>query len=166
MTVPRRSVRRTGGFRRGTRSPTGWAGGATENTLASGTKAIVLSFTSSGLASHDTVVRIVGSISGAADAVVNGQFVLGAGVFADNAVAAGVAFLPDPLTDVNDDLWTMIRSVPYIGSQVREFEFDSRGMRKVEEGQQLVFIGANSASGANFKFSVYLRLLAKSAIRT
>ncbi len=170
MTMPRRTFRR-GARRGGTRSPTGWTGGDwAETTLAINTKIILLSFTSAGLPSHETVTRIVGGVAmSPSTAVAAGVFVIGGAVFADAAVAAGVASLPDPITDVADDIWSFIHVMPYIitgGATELVSRFDSRGQRKVEEGQQFVVIGANSTLGSTIETAGYLRLLAKSAIRS
>jgi len=153
--------------RRGTRSPTAWAGLVVPTiALAIGTKIIVGSLAPQAGSSHETVTRIVGQIGTENAAGVGGNFAIGAYVASDTAIAAGVASLLDPITDIQDDVWTFVRAFPYtVGAARRTLEFDSRGMRKIEEGQQLVFVAANSVAGVTINFSVYIRALAKVAIR-
>ncbi len=151
------------------RSPTGWTGGHfTVAALLVNTKAIAGSFAPlAGIGSHVTAIRIVGNLTTDHTAsAAGGAAVIGAAVFADAAVAAGVASLPDPLTDIEDDIWTFIRGVPYPAAATRRVaEFDSRAARKIEEGQQLVFILANSAAGASSTLQLYVRVLFQTAIR-
>ena len=132
-----------------------------------GTKTIVATFAPTPGTGHETVVRIVGTISyNTPSPAAAGVLVVGAAVFADNAVAAGVASLPDPITDVSDDLWTFIQPAPYSFTATPGIrDFDSRGMRKIEEGQQLVYIAANGATGSSVEFAMYFRQLFKTAIR-
>ncbi len=82
------------------------------------------------------------------------------GVFSDTAVAAGAASLPGPLTDASDDLWfvwiglathvevgaTALNVQPNFGTH---HHFDSKAMRRVEEGFQIVaMIELNASGGA------------------
>ena len=151
------------------RSPTAWAGGHFRaDDLAINSKVILGAFTPAGAGgAHETVIRIVGNLSSEHAAGTGGTLVVGAAVFADAAVAAGIASLPDPLTDASDDIWTFIRGIPYPDAATRRVsEFDSRAARKVEEGQQLVFIMANSATGNVSTLNMYVRILGKSGVRT
>ncbi len=157
------------GARRGTRSPTDWTGIVVpENALASSSKVLLGSFAPSAGSGHETVVRVVGRFAHHCPSPgVGGTLVVGLGVFSDASIAAGIGSLPDPVTDIADDLWTTIIPMPYAGATINHgrFDVDSRGMRKVEEGQQLAIIAAN-AVGVSIEFSGYLRILAKVAIRS
>ena len=164
----RRLPARRGFGRRGSRSPTQWAFLSTDGNLLAGNKVILGSFFPTIGASHETVVRIVGGLR-VEDATGNGGlFAVGAAVFASNAVAAGVASLPDPITDGGDDLWTFHQVVPYSPTKntVWVYSFDSRAMRKVEDGQELVFIAANGVGGDACDYSIAARVLSKHSIRT
>jgi len=162
-----RQVRRSGFRGRTGRSPTNWAGfTAADATVADATKQIVGSVIPLAGSSHETVVRIVGdwNVTGAG---VAGPVVIGALVVTDAAFAAGAASIPGPITDLNDDVWMFISSVARGGVSVTHIErqFDSRAMRKVDEGNSLVFMIENQ-TGANIGFTMFVRILAKSAIRS
>jgi len=169
--MPRGRFPARGGFRgrASGRSPTAWAGFvATDATVATGTAQIVASIVPVAGTGHETVVRIVGDWQ-AEGAGINGSLVLGALVATDAAVAAGAAAVPDPITEIQDDIWVMISSISVsIGARSAfndPVRFDSRAMRKIDEGSQLVFIIANNTDG-NMGFSMYLRALAKIAVRS
>ncbi len=151
------------------RSPTSWAGAHFRaDDIAINTKVLLGSFAPTGVGGpHVTPIRIVGNLSTEHAVGTGGTMVVGAAVFADAAVAAGIASLPDPLTDASDDIWTFIRGIPYPDAATRRVsEFDSRAARKVEEGQQLVFIVANSTTGNVSTINFFVRVLTKTGIRS
>ncbi len=87
----------------------------------------------------------------------------------DLAFAAGAASIPNPVTDIADDNWMFISSIctaltarTGISDQIA---FDSRAMRKLEEGTRLAIMIANTTDG-NMGFSLYIRALAKLAVRS
>ena len=163
MGFPRRRVARRGGFRRGTSSPTSWAGFHVDSTIAASSKLLLAVFVQSAGHSHETVVRQVGSVS-IGTTTAGGAIVFGSCVVSDAAVAIGITAIPDPITEINDDLWSMI--VPIASaSQQRSENFDQRGMRKIEEGQSLVLVVANGGL-STVTFNIYYRLLTKQAIRS
>jgi len=164
-----RQVRRS--FSRGRpgggRAPTGWAGlTGSDATVADATKQIVGSLIPLPGFSHETVVRIVGDWSWAG-AGVAGSVAMGALVVTDIAFAAGAASIPAPITDINDDIWVFISSISRAGATVVPDVrmFDSRAMRKVDEGARLVFMIENQ-TGATGGFTTYLRVFAKLAVRS
>ncbi len=119
--------------------------------------------------SHETIVRIVGSWA-AAPGTGNGSMVMGGLVVTDAAVAIGITAIPDPVTEINDDVWAFISSIPFTASlgsigEQREATFDSRAMRRLEEGQTFAIVMANAGT-ATANFDVYMRLLAKLAVRS
>jgi len=96
-----------------------------------------------------TIVRARGFTALASDqagAVEQQAAGFGIAVVSDQAVAIGITALPTPVTDKDSDLWqtyltTMSEaSQSTSGSGGRNAEYDSRAMRKVEEGAQLVFV--------------------------
>ena len=122
-----------------------------------------------------TVVRVRGLIYVQSDQVAadEQQFGgVGMAVVSDLAIAAGVASIPDPITNEDSDLWFMHRFFSYgmlIGSGAgtgvptpngTTFEFDSKAMRKVEEGSDIAVVLAN-ATAAGFRYWLKFRLLVK-----
>ncbi len=84
---------------------------------------------------------------------------IGIGIFTDISVVAGVASLPDPITEINDDLWFLFQGlhskfsfISAVGFQEPSgsvYEIDSKAMRSLPEGRQAgVVVGNASASGA------------------
>jgi len=70
----------------------------------------------------------------------------GSCVVSDQAVAIGVTAVPTPITDQGSDLWVMYEENygRFIGTPTsevgRQLKIDSRAMRKVEEGQDFIFV--------------------------
>jgi len=164
--MPGRTAR--GSFRgaRSQRAPTSWAGlSVSDATVAAGVKQIVGSFVPVPGLSHETLVRAVGeweAIGGN-----QGPVVLGMCVITDAAFTAGAASIPDPLTEISDDIWAFISSISIATSVTdvpRTRSFDSRAMRKVEEGSRLILMISNG-NGVSIGFSVYMRILTKVGIR-
>ncbi len=159
------SNRRPGGRAQG-RSPTAWAGFTSfDATVAAGTKQIIGSLLPLAGFSHETVVRIVGEWQKGGG--VGGTVAIGACVITDAAFAVGAAAVPDPISDVNDDIWVFISSISEVVATDVPInrQFDSRAMRKVDEGSRLAFIIANNST-ANASFGSYFRVLSKVAVRT
>ncbi len=83
------------------------------------------------------------------------QAALGMAVVSDQAVAIGITAVPTPFTDMGSDLWFLHQilqgdftflsgvGVMEIGGQLKDV--DSRAMRKVEDGQDLVGIVETSS---------------------
>ncbi len=76
----------------------------------------------------------------------------GIAVVSDQAVAIGVTAVPTPITDMGSDLWVMHKIMmagqSEVAQQVQDYNtytVESKGMRKVEEGAQLTFVGEFSA---------------------
>jgi len=157
--APRRGARRGG-----QRAPTAWAGLTLGLTSIPATSKLLLgTFSPVASFAHETIVRVVGMVSYQSSTGAHGA--IGIMVASDAAVAAGVASLPSPLAEIQDDVWTTI--IPLIavsGDGVQE-HFDSRGMRKVEEGQQAVVVAENGGPNP-LSLILYLRLLSKVAVRS
>ena len=93
--------------------------------------------------------------------------VLGMCVVTDAAFAIGATAIPDPATEISDDIWMFISSISQVAVTdvaVRQ-QFDSRAMRKVDEGSRLVLMVVNTGS-ATAGFAVYIRMLGKLAVRS
>jgi len=150
-----RTARRSGRVFRGGRMvrETLWAGvtGSFES-IATASTAVLLNITGAGLLALRpwTVVRSRGVImlETDQDAARERQAVnIGAAIVSDQAVAIGITALPTPTTDKDSDLWYLYQSVMAsqgagtVNNNLGTFvEYDSRAMRKVEDGSQLVYV--------------------------
>ena len=114
-----------------------------------------------------TVVRTVGLVAvysdqGAAREEVHGAY--GVAVVSDQASAVGVTAIPSPITDEGSDLWLMFQFVQALdidGAEGEFYKFDSKAMRKVEDGQDLVLMFENGSSTAGLKYLAKTRILIK-----
>ncbi len=130
------------------------------NTLAAGSTAVISNtMTAAELALRPfTVVRTIGIFSvesdqDAADEITQAGF--GACVVSDQAVTVGVTAVPTPDTDRASDLWFMyveafarfqfLTAAGFHPHASVQKDFDSRAMRKVEEGSQIIFVKETSA---------------------
>ncbi len=174
-----RSIRVGAPFRRsgGARRATEWFASADitiVTQLAAATKLLSQSLTTAELAKLPfTVVRTRGMFLVQSDQIAASEeqlIGLGFGVFSDTAVTAGVASLPDPITNESDDLWFVhqfgLASV-WAGEgtegQARGlvYHFDSKAMRKVEEGSDVAVVISNGSSVFGLEFWLKFRLLVK-----
>ena len=79
-------------------------------------------------------------------AIENQAGALGLAVVSDEATAVGVTAVPTPISELGSDLWFAVMLYMAAGSAVNEgrvgsgFELDSRAMRKVEVGQDIVVV--------------------------
>jgi len=95
---------------------------------------------------------------------------LGMAVVSEQAAAIGVTAVPTPETDRQSDLWFVYETGmgqflfdDATGSQ--EFslakDYDSKAMRKVEDGQDIVIVVENSGLGTGVSIAVSGRMLIK-----
>ncbi len=116
-----------------------------------------------------TVVRSRGELYLTSDqeaAAENQQAAFGIAVVSDQASSIGITALPTPFVDSNSDLWlvyqimnnrTVANPVANVGTR---YQFDSKAMRKVEDGQDLVSVVEASTQGNGlFVFSATRHLL-------
>ncbi len=151
------------GHRSSRKRLTSWIGMADQlyTPVPSNTKVLIQifdPFSSAGIP-RPTVVRNRGMVSiipnqSGADLSYGGAF--GIGVVTDEAVAAGVASVPGPVTDSDWQGWLAWQSFAYrldfdtgAGKLLisNDFELDSKGMRKMGDGETLVMV-AESQVGA------------------
>ena len=149
----------------------GFLGSTTELTIASDTKVLLGSFILSNPPLGETILRTRCMLSVKSDqtTVVEPQMgAFGLIVVTDRAVAAGAASIPGPFTDGGDDGWFVHQTIvqnSFSNSQTgtKTYEFDSKAMRKVEDGGEIAIMIENSspvvATGFIIQFTV--RLLAK-----
>jgi len=173
VTIPRRIVRRGRRFgQRGQRSPTDWDGTTVLGTLPANSKVVAVGFAPVAGVGHETVVRIVGSVQVTATTAgtTDGVVLMAAAVVSDTAFNLGATAVPDAITDSGDDMWTFIRPFHFQSgaTPTRNEDYDSRGMRKVEEGQTLAIILSSgpAATVAVTKFIFYMRVLFKHGVRS
>jgi len=147
------------GFSRPFRPPGSWAGVVVNQfTLAANTKVLAATFSAPVASSPQTVRRVHISVLYSSDQNVGSEAtlgVIGMGVFNDTAIAVGVGSLPDPATDVNDDVWFLFQGMHTrfsfsAGGGIAEpagssYEISSKGMRKIPEGKSACIIVVNNS---------------------
>ena len=129
--------------------------GDTTNTITSGSTAVLFNgLTTTLLALRPfTIVRTRGVFNVVSDQQAVGIENYGASfgmcVVSDQALAIGVTAVPTPETDKDSDLWFVFESQTGViksggtnveSVELRSTEFDSKAMRKIEEGQDLAFV--------------------------
>jgi len=117
-----------------------------------------------------TVVRVRGMLSLISDQVAAAEEPFGAWglcVVTEQASAAGTASLPSPISEDFSDVWfayqfgaAPINSAGVMASVATSY-FDSRAMRKVEEGQDIVSLFENAHATHGLKYVVKYRMLVK-----
>jgi len=162
-------------FPRRKRANRSWAGviSAASTPVGPNTKVLLATFVLSNPNIDETVLRTVGSISVATDQSAAGEDQIGAFgliLVTDLAVAAGIASIPDPVTNVADDGWFVFvpivqhfRFVDASGVLIdsMRYDFDSKAKRRVEEGQAVAVVVANGNASHGFNISVAFRLLSQ-----
>ena len=121
-----------------------------------------------------TLVRTRGSLiiaittSGSANNIINAAF--GIIVVSNEAQAAGIASLPGPLSEIEND-WVvyvpicmhadLVATNPNDLGAVARLDFDSRGMRKMKLGETLAFVlevaQGNATTGTQIDFATQIR---------
>ncbi len=166
------AARRTrGAFRGGRQAPrTDWARlvSAAPVTVAAGTKVLIATFTLSNAGISETVRRTRGVVSISSDqsASVEEQYgAFGMVVCNDLALAAGAASIPGPVTDASDDGWFVW--VPFMQTAFgasttnpsREYQFDSKGMRTIDDGFGIAVMVENAHASEGLRFAIGMSLL-------
>ncbi len=171
-----RTARRSGLVLRGGRNrrESVWIGGTDVRTaIATATTAsLVTSLNAAALALRPfTVVRTRGFMYLMSDQAAAAEFqtvAVGMAVVSDQAVAIGVTALPTPVTDSASDLWYLYEWLAgnatdltdlAIGGQFKEI--DSRAMRKVEDGQDVVMLVESGAQTNGMNIHTFQRTLIK-----
>ena len=175
-----RTSRKSGFVTRGgvRRRETLWFSGTamTVSPSAPSTATLLASLNAAALALRPfTVVRVRGIIhiqSDQAAATERQSLGYGLAVVSEQAVAIGVTAIPTPVTDDGSDLWFVYQRVMSSLAVVsaasafeigKVFEFDSKAMRKVEDGQDLVEVQELDVAGVTLGATVttYSRILIK-----
>ncbi len=153
----------------GRRQPTNWSRSVIDYvTVPFGNKVLVTSLVLSNTGINETIRRTRGVISVRSDTVGVQETQLGAfGAIVVTAVAAGlgVASLPSPVTQRDDDGWLLwVPIAQQTGRGVGEpgyvnYMFDSKAMRKVSEGFVVSFIVENSDDAHGLDIALGLSVL-------
>ena len=175
----RRLVGTRSALRQGQRRIVEWfAGPATTVTtnLAASTVLLHSSFNAAAVALLPfTIMRTRGElwVFSDQDAATRTPFgAIGISVVSAQALAAGVASVPDPITDEGSDLFflhqfwmahiTVLSSVGFQGGDfLSRYSFDSKAMRKVSIDQQVAVVIANQAATGGINFVWRFRMLVK-----
>ncbi len=117
----------------------------------------------------ETLLRTIGTLGVVSDQVAADEEQIGAiGIclVTDTVAGIGVASMPDPVTDVGDDIWVVHLSFAYSfqfssatgfnPDHMHTTRFDQRAKRIMHSGQSMVVIVANAS--ASFGFNVILQL--------
>jgi len=131
-------------------------------TLATGVPVLLTSLNVGALALRPfTVVRTRGALLVGSDQTAAGEVqraAFGAAVVSDQASAIGITAIPTPITDDASDLWFvyqpllgLFRLATAIGIVQNNFQqdIDSKAMRKVEDGMDIVTVIENTGNGAD-----------------
>ncbi len=174
-----RIARRSGLVLRGGRNirNTLWAGVAPVSTVfAAANNAALTNVTGAGLLAIRpfTVMRMRGFMHVRSDqtgSLESYQVAWSASVVSDQAAAIGITALPTPFTDIDSDLFFMYQVVAGVFLFISGTGFDpiggssavveSKAMRRVEDGSQIVFTLENSGLSAGSSTFSTARLLLK-----
>jgi len=172
LPVAVRRARTQRGFQGRQRSATDWTRivQAEYATVPAATKSLLFTIVLSNSGISETVRRTRGMFSitsdqTAATETLNGA--LGMMVVNNIAAAAGAASIPGPSTNASDDGWFLWEGFYHqafaAGSGVRtgsvEFDFDSKGMRKVDEGFSVAIMVENENATDGLKFGISFSML-------
>ncbi len=156
--------------RRSARRPGTWARGTLGSaTVGATTKVLLATFGLSNPGINETVRRTLGNVFVQSDqqaASETWRGALGFCIVSDAAAAAGAASIPGPVTEASDDIWFVW--VPFAGSVLFssavgvflggfQFPFDSRAMRRAQEGQTIAVMVENPGT-TGFSINVNLSL--------
>ena len=144
-----------------------------ETSVAASAKVLLASFTLSNVGIGETIRRtrvtfLVLSDQSAAVELQIGAF--GMIVVNDLALAAGAASIPGPETDANDDGWFVWEPFLQVGEAavggaassaeaVKGYTFDSKAMRRVEEGFSIAVMIENASASHGFEALTSISLL-------
>ncbi len=151
-----------------------WAGdiSATFVNLAASSKVLAATIVLSNQGIDETILRVVGGIAVGSDQTGATEFqqgAIGMCLVTDTAAGVGIGSLPDPVTDIADDIWFMYQSwhrkfqfadaTGTLGDAVQWYPFDSRAKRIIHSGEQVAVVVANANSSFGFEFALTIRVL-------
>jgi len=176
----RRATGRFPALRQGQRRETIWIGGVTVRTIVAAASTAVLqtSLNATALSLRPfTIVRTRGLLRLESDQSTASEFqdaAYGKAVVSDQAVLAGAPAIPTPTTDDASDLWfvyeRMLLDITLGGGGLgtgnprpngMERIIDSRAMRKVEDGQDIVGVVETGVLSDGVVITSFVRTLVK-----
>ena len=153
-----------------------WLGGTfVRSTIAAGNGVVIqTSLNAAALALRPfTIVRTRGLVSVMSDqiaAIEHQEIAFGAIVVSDQSVAIGVTAVPTPLTDsqsdwhvyqVGMDQFDFITGAGFQSNVGKQYEIDSKAMRKVAEGQDLIQVAETDSHSESAIVTSFTRVLIK-----
>ena len=117
-----------------------------------------------------TITRTIGQLFISSDQAAANEWpfgALGGIVVSDKAIATGATAVPDPVTQVASDEWFLYQPFAVAGAadaafkKWEVFDFDSRGQRKVQDGEDVAMVIANSNATDGLFFVLSFRMLVK-----
>ena len=171
------TARRSRNFRGSSRRLTQWFRStdiAAPVSLAAATA--VIDQTLQGITEPVTVVRCRGSMWMRSDQIAASESPFGAvgmAVVTDQAVAAGVASVPTPISDKDSDSWIMHQyfangllfgdATGFASPSFTRVDFDSKAMRKIPEGSTLSWMVENASAADGLLYILQFAVLIKLA---
>ena len=158
----------------GSRPNRSWAGAipAVAVNVPAASKVLLASITLSNQGIDETILRVVGTVFMNTDQVAASESqhgAVGMCIVTDTALAVGIASLPDPVTDVQDDIWFMFQTVVgtfHFGTAVgfnanggTNYPVDSKVKRILSSGHSVAVIAANASATTGFQITFPVRVL-------
>jgi len=117
----------------------------------------------------ETILRVIGSVNVNTDTSSSQERQIGSVgliVVSNNAQAAGVASIPGPSTDSEDDGWfchAFFAQTNPTGADpdAHTYNFSSKGRRIVQEGELIAIVAENSHASHGFILNLQFRLLSR-----
>ncbi len=146
---------------------------ATESAIAAATKVLVANFV---LGGPITIMRVRGLLTWRSDQVTVDEVVMGAFglcLVTESAITAGVASIPGPFTNADDDVWFAhqfvydrleFQSGTGVGQGMTthvQYDLDSKAMRKGEDGQSVAVVWENGHASSGATATENFRMLFK-----
>ena len=151
-----------------------WAGAApaARTVIPAASKVLVFTITVDNPGIDETVLRVVGGVRVMFDQSSADEYQLGAigmCIVTDTAIAAGIASIPDPVTDVQDDVWffyqsfaqrfSLLTAVGFDADGGHYYPFDSKAKRVVHSGMSIVGVAANAHASNGLEIVWNVRVL-------
>ena len=161
-------------FERSARPNRTWTGfvPAVPSTVPAASKLLIATFVLDNPGIDETVLRVVGGVAVSSDqaaATENQIGAIGMCIVTDTAVAAGVGSLPDPVTDIADDIWFWYQSfgqrflfsdaTGVQSNAMTWYSFDNKAKRILSSGQSIVVIAANASASEGLLVTPTFRML-------
>ncbi len=161
-------------FNSGPRRKTEWLASADVTGQTALAASSVILDSSFAFTQPETIVRTRGSLWVSSDQATANEEpfgALGMMVVSDQAAAAGVAAVPTPIQEEDDDNWfvwvpflaslRLATAVGFVANPFMEYKFDSKAMRKVAAGDTLIVVLENASSTDAMNYVVKFRTLTK-----